>query len=242
MSRRLRLLIAAIGLAALAWLLLAAIERALALAQRFVALPEALRWLVGLLVVSLVTAGVAVGVWWLRPRKPRAPIVAPDRASLETRLAALRESGSDVEDIRSELGELDRRRTSETLYVAVFGEISTGKSTLIGALVPGSRPERDARGGTTREVIHYEGAAPRGGDWIVADVPGSAEADGDARERMARDEALRAHAVVYVCAGDITRTQGDELRWLGDFGKPLVLAVNKADQWNDGDRERILGH
>ncbi|MET0256674.1 MAG: GTPase [Luteibacter sp.] len=242
MSRRLRLLIAAIGLAALAWLLLAAIERALALAQRFAALPEALRWLVGLLVVSLVTAGVAIGVWWLRPRKPRAPVVAPDRASLETRLAALRESGSDVEDIRSELGELDRRRTSETLYVAVFGEISTGKSTLIGALVPGSRPERDARGGTTREVIHYEGAAPRGGDWIVADVPGSAEADGDARERMARDEALRAHAVVYVCAGDITRTQGDELRWLGDFGKPLVLAVNKADQWNDGDRERILGH
>ncbi|WP_285406496.1 GTPase [Luteibacter sp. ME-Dv--P-043b] len=242
MSRRLRLLIAAVGLAALAWLLLAAFDRALALAQRFMGLPTGMRWLVGTGMIALVLTGVAAGVWWLRPRKPRGPVVAPDRTSLETRLAALRDAGAEVEEIRNELGELDRRRTSEKLYIAVFGEISTGKSSLIAALVPGAQPRRDARGGTTREVAHYEGVAPRGDSWLLADVPGSAEAGGDARERMARDEALRAHAVVYVCAGDLTRTQGDELRWLGDFGKPLVLAVNKADQWSDDDRERVLRH
>jgi GTP-binding protein EngB required for normal cell division len=242
MSRRLRLLIAAVGIAALAWLFLAALDRALALAQRFMGLPMGMRWLVGAGMLALATAGIAAGFVWLRPRKPRAPVVAPDRASLETRLATLRESGSDVEEIRNELGELDRRRASAHLYVAVFGEISTGKSSLIAALVPGARPERDARGGTTREVAHYEGASPQGDTWRVADVPGSAEADGDARETMARDEALRAHAVVYVCAGDLTRTQGEELRWLGDFGKPLVLAVNKADQWSIDDRERVLRH
>jgi GTP-binding protein EngB required for normal cell division/uncharacterized protein (DUF697 family) len=242
MSRRLRLLIAAVGIAALAWLLLAALDRALALAQRFMGLPAGLRWLVGAGMLALVTAGIAAGIVWLRPRKPRAPVVAPDRASLETRLAVLREAGSDIEEIRNELGELDRRRDSDQLYIAVFGEISTGKSSLIAALVPGAQPERDARGGTTREVAHYEGVSPGGDRWRVADVPGSAEAGGDARERMARDEALRAHAVVYVCAGDLTRTQGEELRWLGDFGKPLVLAVNKADQWSADDRERVLRH
>lgn len=240
MSRRLRFLIAAIGLAALAWLLLAAIDRALALAQRFMALPQGMRWLLGLVVVALAIAGIAIGVWWLRPRRPRGPVVAPDRASLEARLQSLHESGSDVEEIRSELGELDRRRASEKLYVALFGEISTGKSSLIAALIPGARTESDVRGGTTREVAHFEGTVPGGGEWILADVPGSSEADGDARERIARDEALRAHAVVYVCAGDLTRTQGDELRWLADFGKPLVLAVNKADQWSADDRDRIL--
>lgn len=242
MSRRLRLLIAAVGIAALAWLLLAAFDRALALAQRFMGLPTGMRWLVGMGMIALVMAGIAAGVWWLRPRKPRGPIVAPDRTSLETRLAALRDAGAEVEEIRNELGELDRRRASEKLYIAVFGEISTGKSSLIAALVPGAQPQRDARGGTTREVAHYEGTAPHGDTWLLADVPGSAEAGGDARERMARDEVLRAHAVVYVCAGDLTRTQGDELRWLGDFGKPLVLAVNKADQWSGDDRERVLRH
>lgn len=241
MSSRLRLLLAAVGLLAFVWLLLAALDRALALAQRFMGLPAGMRWLLGLVLLLLALAGVAFGVWWLRPRKPRAPVTAPDRASLEARIEKLREAETDVEELRNELGELDRRRASARMYLAVFGEISTGKSTLIAALVPGATPARDARGGTTREVATYDTTVD-GQDWTVADVPGSSEADGEARERMAREEALRAHAVVYVCAGDLTRTQGEELRWLGDFGKPLVLAVNKADQWHADELDRILDH
>lgn len=242
MSRRIRLLIAAIGIAALAWLLLATLERGLALAQRYMALPEGLRWLIGALLLALLAAGLAVGAWWLRPRKARAPVQAPDRATLESRLASLRESGGEVEELRSELSDLDRRREGGDLHVAVFGEISTGKSTLIEALIPGAATERDARGGTTRDVAHYEGTAPDGTRWFIADVPGTAETDGEARERMAREEALRAHAVVYVCAGDLTRAQASELQWLGDVGKPLVLALNKADQWTVEDRARLVQH
>lgn len=240
MSRRLRILIAAIGIAALAWLLFAALERALSLAQRFMGLPEGLRWLIGGLLAVMVALGAAAAVWLFRPRKPRAPVIAPDRVSLESRLAALRESDTDVEELRSELSELDRRKASTSIYLAVFGEISTGKSTLIAALVPGSTPVSDVRGGTTREVAHYEGNGPAGEHWTIADVPGSAEAGGDDRERMAREEALRAHAVLYVCAGDLTRTQAEELRWLGDFGKPLLLVVNKADQWTGAEREQLI--
>jgi uncharacterized protein len=242
MSRRLRLLIAAIGIAALAWLLVATLERGLALAQRYMALPEGLRWIIGALLVAILVAGLAMGAWWLRPRKPRAPVQAPDRGSLETRLASLREAGSNVEELRNELGDLDRRREAGALYLAMFGEISTGKSTLINALVPGSATESDVRGGTTRLVTHYQGTAPDGATWFIADVPGTAEAGGESRETMARDEALRAHAVIYVCAGDLTRAQANELRWLGDFGKPLILALNKADQWSDDDRARMAHH
>jgi hypothetical protein len=66
---------------------------------------------------------------------------------------------------------------------------------------------------------------------------------GSVREQLARDEALRAHVVLYVCAGDLTRDQDAELRWLRGFGKPLVLALNKADQFAGGERavlERAL--
>ncbi|URL57706.1 50S ribosome-binding GTPase [Luteibacter flocculans] len=241
MSRRLRLLVTTVGLAALAWLLLASIERAIALAERFEGLPQGVRWLVGGVLLLLVSLGAAVTVWWLRPRRPRAPVTAPDRTSLEARIAQLRHDDAGVEELRSELTELDRRRASARTYLAVFGEISTGKSSLIAAMVPGAAPASDARGGTTREVTHYETSA-WGDGWTIADVPGSAEAGGEARERLARAEALRAHAVVYVCAGDLTRSQAEELRWLGDFGKPLVLAVNKADQWTDIERDQILQH
>lgn len=241
MSRRLRLLIAVVGFVALAWLTLAALDRAIALAQRFMALPPGLRWLVGGTIALVGLAVLAVGAWWLRPRRTRAPVVAPDRVSLEARIEKLRESRADVEELRNELDELDRRRENATPYVAVFGEISTGKSTLIAALAPGAMPGRGAVGGTTRDVAHFDTDA-WGAPWIVADVPGSAEADGETRERMAREEALRAHAVVYVCAGDLTRTQADEVRWLGDFGKPLILAVNKADQWTRDERAAIVAH
>jgi uncharacterized protein (DUF697 family)/GTP-binding protein EngB required for normal cell division len=240
MSRRLRFLIAAIGIAALAWLLFAALERALSLAQRFMSLPEGLRWLVGGLLAAIVALGAVAAAWLLRPRKPRAPIETPDRGTLEKRIDALRESSTDVEELRSELDELDRRRDARQVYLAVFGEISTGKSTLIAALVPGAMPRSDVLGGTTRDVTLYEGLSPTGDHWIVADVPGSAEADGEHHERIARDEVLRAHAAVYVCAGDLTRSQATELRWLGDFGKPLVLAVNKADQWTTDERDALL--
>lgn len=240
MSRRLRLLFTALAIAALLWLLFAAAERALALAQRFLALPMWLQWTLGGVLMLFAAAGLMVLWWLLRPRRRRRPLPAPDRGSLEQRIGQLRERGADTDALASELGELDRRRASARIYVALFGEISTGKSSLIRALAPHANVVSDARGGTTHEVGHYDSALPDGRTLVIADVPGSREAGGEAHETLARDEALRAHAVIYLCAGDLNRSQVDELRWLADFGKPLLLVLNKADQWNSAEREQLL--
>jgi hypothetical protein len=240
MPRRFRLLLAALAFAALAWLLFAAAERALALAQRFLQLPTWLQWTLGAGLSVFALAGLAV-LWWLfGPRRRRRPVAAPDRGSLEQRIDQLQTRGADTGALTAELGELDRRRASARVYAALFGEISTGKSTLIRALAPHAAAASDARGGTTRQVLHADGQLPDGRTLVLADVPGSREAGGDAREAMAREEALRAHAVVYVCAGDLTRTQADEMRWLATFGKPLLVVLNKADQWSDAERAQLL--
>ncbi|WP_266183478.1 GTPase [Dyella humicola] len=232
MSRRLRWLLAAIALAALLWLLLAIAERALALAQRFLGLPTWLQWTLGATLAVFAIAGLAV-LWWLvRPRRKRKAVPAPDRGALERRVERLREQGADTHALGTELLELDRRRATARVYVALFGEISTGKSTLIRALSPSSAARSDVRGGTTRQVAHFDSALPDGRTLVIADVPGSREADGATHETLARDEALRAHVVIYLCAGDLTRTQVEEVRWLADFGKPLLLVLNKADQWS----------
>jgi len=240
MSRRLRLLFSALAMAALLWLLFAAAERALALAQRFLALPTWLQWTLGGILAIFAAAGLSVLWWLLRPRRKRRPMPAPDRGSLEQRIHQLRERGADTGVLTAELGELDRRRASARVYVALFGEISTGKSSLIRALAPHAQVASDARGGTTREVGHYDSQLPDGRTLVLADVPGSREAGGETHETMAREEALRAHAVIYLCAGDLNRGQGDELRWLADFGKPLLLVLNKADQWTSVEREQLL--
>jgi uncharacterized protein len=240
MSRRLRLLFSALAMAALLWLLFAAAERALALAQRFLALPMWLQWTLGGVLLIFAAAGLSMLWWLLRPRRRRRPASVPDRGSLEQRIGQLRERGADTGALAAELGELDRRRASARVYVALFGEISTGKSSLIRALAPHANIASDARGGTTRDVEHYDGALPDGRTLVLADVPGSREAGGEVHETLAREEALRAHAVVYLCAGDLNRSQADELRWLAEFGKPLLLALNKADQWTAVERDQLL--
>lgn len=240
MSRRPRLLLTALAMAALLWLLFAAAERALALAQRFLDLPTWLQWTLGGVLLVFAAAGLAVLWWLLRPRRRRRPPPAPDRGSLEQRIGQLRDRGADTGALTAELGELDRRRASSRIYVALFGEISSGKSSLVRALVPQAQIASDVRGGTTRAIGHYDGRLPDGRTLVLADVPGSREAGGEAHEALAREEALRAHAVIYLCAGDLNRSQADELRWLADFGKPLLLVLNKADQWSDAERALLL--
>lgn len=240
MTRRPRLLLAAIAIAALLWLLFAAAERALALAQRFLTLPTWLQWTLGGILLAFAMAGLSVLWWLLRPRRKRRLLPAPDRGSLEQRLGQLQERGANTTPLSTELAELDRRRASARVYVALFGEISTGKSSLIRALAPQALAASDVRGGTTCQVTHHDGQLPDSRMLVLADVPGSRESDGVVHETLAREEALRAHAVIYLCAGDLTRTQMDELRWLADFGKPLLLVLNKVDQWRDDEREQLL--
>jgi GTP-binding protein EngB required for normal cell division len=235
-----RLLIAIVASVALIWLVLAAFERALALAQRFAALSAPARWLIGGGIGMLAVAALLVGFWFWRPQRRRPPLPAPDRASLQSRIDALQVAGGDTVELHGELAELDRRRADEDLYIALFGDISTGKSTLIRAWVPGAEALSDVRGGTTQTVAHYRGRRGDGRMVWFADVPGNREIGGEGHERLAREEVLRAHAVVYLCTGDLTRTQGEQIDWLADFGKPLVVGLNKADQWNDAERKQLL--
>jgi GTP-binding protein EngB required for normal cell division len=241
-SRPLRLLIFAVlalAAAALLWVLFGTLRSAIALWRELRDLPVWTQLAIAAIVVIVVCALAWVG-WRIlhpRPRKP-APVAAPTRDQVDQRVARLHEQRTDTASLQAELEELDRRARSEELYVAVFGEISSGKSSLVRALAPDAAARTDVLGGTTRAVAHYRGALGASA-LIFADVPGTHEASGASREQLARDEALRAHVVVYVCAGDLTRDQDTELRWLRGFGKPLLLVLNKADQFRDGERQQL---
>lgn len=242
-TRHLRLLLAlGVGLAALAllWLLLGATRSALELWRELAGLPLLLR--IGL--VALLTGFAAASAWLVwrlahpRPRVPRS-VPVPDRGNVEKRIQQLQSRQAETARFEAELHELDRRAASGQRYVAVFGEISAGKSSLIRALAPQAQVEVDVLGGTTALVSHHRGELD-GQELVLADVPGMQEVGAREREALARDEALRAHAVVYVTAGDLTRAQDQELRWLRGYGKPLLLALNKIDQLGNLQRDELL--
>lgn len=234
-------LIILLALALLLILLLFATESALNVWAR---LREAPAWVAAawLTVVALLAGAGLLLAWRLvfgraRRRAPQGE-APPDEATLNERLARARAAGIAVEGAAAEMTERQRRLKEGAVYVSFFGQVSTGKSALIRALAPEARSPSDPRGGTTRDVSHHEWTTPAGDRIRLADVPGSDEAAGQMDE-AARTEALRAHAVVYVCDGDLSASQWRALQELMAFEKPLVVALNKMDRYRPDELDLI---
>lgn len=244
-DRRIRLLLAAVVIVALvlfAGALLTVADTVLSIVQRLREGPAAIYYgFIALL--ALGGAAAAWLLWWLvvpprrRPREQRAADRL-DEAGLRERLERERAAGADTAAVERELAELARRREGGRLFIAMFGAASAGKSSLVRSLVPDAEPEVGVTAGTTRAVQHYEWALGSGDRIVLADVPGSG--DDRALGETALAEAIRAHLVIYVCDGDLSRSQFEDVAALAAAGKPMVVAVNKADWYAEEDLQRIV--
>lgn len=157
---------------------------------------------------------------------------------LRSELDLYEESGMDATPLREELARLQSRKDSGQINIAFFGDVSTGKSSIIKALLPDTDVETSLRGGSTRDIKEYVWITPSGDRLLLTDLPGRNEAEGSLDE-MVRDEAVRAQLVVYVMDSDFSRTQYEDVQQLLSFGKPLLLAFNKSDQYTPDER-RLL--
>ncbi len=152
--------------------------------------------------------------------------------------------------LRAELAGLKQmldKLTSGRVEIVVFGEISTGKSALINALVGRDVASVDVRGGWTREVWHvaWDGtgyALPGLGtsQVVLVDTPGINEVGGGTRGEMAREAAQRSDLVLFVTDSDLNETEHTALVELAAFHKPLIVVLNKIDLYTREQRERLL--
>lgn len=241
-----RVLIAAALLVALLLVLLVlllATDTALSVWSR---LQEAPLWLqLGYgLVVALVSMGSIALLWRvLRPGKKskRATDTTDtgviDEQRLQQDILDAASSGINIDEALRELEEKRSRTHGGKIFVAVCGEVSAGKSSLVSAILPNAKIESDPRAGTTTEVSRYHWQAPGGDQITIADLPGFNLDE----NREARDECLRAHLVIFLCDGDLTASQAAQLADLRRFEKPVLLALNKADRYSDTELELVLG-
>lgn len=126
------------------------------------------------------------------------------------------------------------------IRIAVFGLVSRGKSTVINALLG----QKILQTGPLHGVTQY----PRSVYWPTAegqmpieliDTPGLDEVGGESRASMAQEVAEQADLILFVVAGDITRTEYQALTRLQSARKPLILVFNKTDLYPNQDRQTI---
>lgn len=149
----------------------------------------------------------------------------------------VRESlAADYRQVRAMLDKLEHGE----LFVAAFGRVGVGKSSLLNALVGREEFSVSPLHGETRQVADVHWEAFDDGRIRLFDTPGIDEIEGEARERLAHDVAGRSDLVVFVVEGDITGTERRALEAVCAERRPVVLALNKTDRYTDEELDSIL--
>lgn len=220
-------------------------------------------WLVGpiliLIPLALVLAVIQLGwPWWralLRGKGATgrdAPAAAPARNRREAAARNLEAIDSTLdrirdaverEGLRQERQRMQQELERGDLLIVVFGGGSTGKTSLIRALLRQLVGEVGAAKGSTRQAERYRlrlRGLTRG--VLLEDTPGILEAGeaGRDREREARQRAARADLLLLVVDGDLRASEMQVLEALASLGKRLLLVLNKCDLRGEQEEARLL--
>jgi len=209
-----------------------------------------------LVVLVLVGLLVAAFVYYFnqflnRPTRRRPPVRAPEQktAAAEAKLAAVRQQVEQIQDEVARQALLEKSRAIEAsfqrrdLRVVVFGTGSSGKTSLINALIGRVVGAVGAPMGTTAGGATYRLPLPDLDRQIfITDTPGILEAGvaGTERERHAKQLATEADLLIFVLDNDLRQSEYDPLRVLAEIGKRSLLAFNKTDLYTESDRDTIL--
>ncbi len=142
----------------------------------------------------------------------------------------------DYESVQAMLDKLQHGH----LHIAVFGRVSTGKSSLLNALIGEERFTVSPLHGETKQSSMEAWSEVKAAGVYLIDTPGLDEAGGEDREAMAREVARRSDLVIYVIDGDVTDSELSALKTLLAQGRPVVVALNKSDLYTATDLESLL--
>ncbi len=150
---------------------------------------------------------------------PSSPVVPTERdADYDAAIATVRHaidafSGCSVEERATlqhdleQLHDMVEKLEAGRVEIVVFGEISTGKSALINALVGDAVAQVNVRGGWTKDVWHvpWSGAGYclpglASSELVLIDTPGLNEVDGAARAKW---PAKRRSGPTWCCSSPI---------------------------------------
>ncbi|MBT9310705.1 GTP-binding protein [Leptothoe kymatousa] len=158
---------------------------------------------------------------------------------------------------------LQKKIDQGIVHIAVFGMVGRGKSSLLNALVGQPIFVTGPLHGVTQDIASVDwqvlnsdqdaglvsrvtlanstdqnlDAAAR---IELIDTPGIDEVDGEQRQQLAERVAQQSDLILFVIAADLTQVEYDALAWLRQAGKPILLVLNKADQYAPPEQALLL--
>jgi uncharacterized protein len=163
--------------------------------------------------------------------------IAEQQAKASEFLDAVPDS-AERRDLSTRLDQERMKMEEQTLEIAAFGSISSGKSSLLNALIGREMFVTDPRGGTTLQ--RNESEWPGHGKIQLIDTPGLGEMHGGDRASVAIESARSADLILYVTDGVLRRFEVDVLRRLAGMDKRILVCLNKEETYAAQDREKLL--
>jgi len=160
----------------------------------------------------------------------------------------------EINGLETMLDKLDRL----VVHIAAFGMVGRGKSSILNSLLGEKVFEtgpihgvtqiqqsanwsltREAIEGSDRSILRVSLPSINESHIELIDTPGIDEVDGEAREALARQVAKHVDLLLFIISGDMTKVEFQALSELREVGKPIILVLNKIDQYPDADRVSI---
>ncbi len=148
----------------------------------------------------------------------------------------------------SQLRDMEQKLTQGRVELVLFGEISTGKSALINALVGEKVAEVNVQGGWTKEArkitweeeTDYVVPGLDGSQLVLVDTPGINEVGDSDHDSLAKHAARRGDIILFVTDSDINETEHSAILALAAVHKPIIFVLNKVDLYSESELEQLV--
>ncbi|MGY0400076.1 MAG: GTPase, partial [Ostreibacterium sp.] len=204
-------------------------------------------WLIALYIIGVAVISL-IGIWLIYKLSrfgstPKRVIVEKPREVIDDdtfnkKINILRKKGADTVNIEADWKNLLSIRAKEVVTIALFGEINTGKSSLI-QMLTGNVTDISAQGGQTQIITNYPFMYNER-RYELIDMPGLYEVgDTAVSESLVHDKAIKSHLVVWVMDKELTQSAYEYYQMLRHFDKPIIIAINKADYYSIIEQTQI---
>ncbi len=135
-----------------------------------------------------------------------------------------------------------KKLEKKELQISVYGRVGVGKSSLLNALLEKQIFPTDIINGNTKKIKSYK--------WKkkfkslnkvdLIDSPGLDEINNYNKEEINFNYVLDTDLILFVIDSDITRVELNSIEELLRHNKPLVIVLNRCDQWDTKEAKLIL--